>query len=80
MHKFPKFYGLVTVGARGQVVIPKELRKALEIKPADKLVVVSGRQGKKMVSFIPESDFAQFVASFEKHITTLKSEITKKGK
>lgn len=80
MHKFPKFYGLVTVGERGQVVIPKDARKLLDIKSGDKLIVTSGHPGKKMISFVPSDDFAQFLASFEKHISTLKAEISKRGK
>jgi len=33
-------YGIVTVGERGQIVIPKEARDQFDIKPGDKLVVV----------------------------------------
>jgi len=33
-------YGVVTVGERGQIVIPKEARDQFDIKPGDKLVVV----------------------------------------
>jgi len=32
-------YGIVTVGERGQIVIPKEARDQFNIKPGDKLVV-----------------------------------------
>lgn len=32
-------YGIVTVGERGQIVIPKEARDQFDIKPGDKLVV-----------------------------------------
>ncbi len=32
-------YGVVTVGERGQIVIPKEARDQFDIKPGDKLVV-----------------------------------------
>ena len=35
------FYGAVTVGERGQVVIPAEARKEQGISPADKLLVFS---------------------------------------
>ncbi|UCB56469.1 MAG: AbrB/MazE/SpoVT family DNA-binding domain-containing protein [Candidatus Omnitrophota bacterium] len=79
MHKFPKFYGLVRVGARGQVVIPKEVRKMLTIKAGDKLIVTSGHPGKKMVGFFPADDFSQFLSHFEKHISTLKAEISNKN-
>jgi len=34
-------YGVVTVGERGQIVIPKEARDHFDIKPGDKLVVAS---------------------------------------
>jgi AbrB family looped-hinge helix DNA binding protein len=33
-------YGIVTVGERGQIVIPKEARDQFDIKPGDKLIVV----------------------------------------
>ncbi len=34
------FYGSVTVGERGQVVIPAEARKKLGLNPGDKLLVM----------------------------------------
>ena len=36
-------YGTVKVGDRGQVVIPADARKELDIKPGDLLLVMSGR-------------------------------------
>jgi AbrB family looped-hinge helix DNA binding protein len=33
------FYGSVTVGERGQVVIPADARKTFRIEPGDKLLV-----------------------------------------
>ena len=33
-------YGIVTVGERGQIVIPKEARNQFNIKPGDKLIVI----------------------------------------
>ena len=38
--KCPEFYGSVTVGERGQIVIPAEARAELEISPGDKLLVM----------------------------------------
>ncbi len=32
-------YGIVTVGERGQIVIPKEARDQFNIKPGDKVIV-----------------------------------------
>ena len=34
-----RFYGSVTVGERGQMVIPAQARKDFAIKPGDKLLV-----------------------------------------
>lgn len=33
------FYGIVTVGERGQIVLPKEAREQFNIRPGDKLMV-----------------------------------------
>lgn len=38
----PKFYGATTIGERGQVVIPAEARKDLELTHSTKLMVFSG--------------------------------------
>ena len=40
VHKNTYVYGTVKVGERGQIVIPKEARKAFDIKPGDILLVV----------------------------------------
>lgn len=34
-----KFYGLTTVGERGQVVIPKGVRAAMKIKPKERFFI-----------------------------------------
>ena len=38
-----RLYGTVKVGDRGQVVIPAEARKELDIKPGDLMFVMAGR-------------------------------------
>lgn len=38
----PKFYGATTIGERGQVVIPAEARKDLDLAHSTKLMVFSG--------------------------------------
>ena len=40
-----KLFGSVTVGTKGQIVIPAEAREELQIKEGDKLIVMSGRHG-----------------------------------
>lgn len=34
-----KFYGLTTVGERGQIVIPKEVREVVGVKAGDKFFI-----------------------------------------
>lgn len=51
------FYGSVTVGDRGQIVIPAEARSHLGIEPGDKLLVmrdpkISGLMVCKLEAFI----------------------------
>jgi AbrB family looped-hinge helix DNA binding protein len=47
-----QFFGTVTVGERGQISIPQEARELYDIKPGDKLLVVSSLFGG--VALIPE--------------------------
>jgi AbrB family looped-hinge helix DNA binding protein len=56
-----RLYGTVKVGDRGQVVIPAEARKELEIKPGDLLFVVAGRnrRGIAMVKADAMREFAE---------------------
>ncbi len=46
--KGKKFYGVVAVGERGQLVIPVEAREEFGIKAGEKLVVL-GSDGKAIV-------------------------------
>ncbi|MDD5254445.1 MAG: AbrB/MazE/SpoVT family DNA-binding domain-containing protein [Candidatus Omnitrophica bacterium] len=56
---FPKMYGAVTVGERGQVVIPAEIRKVFGIKNGDKLLVFAKPGGP--IGLIPAEEFSQFL-------------------
>jgi len=77
MKEIAKFFGIVTVGERGQIVIPKEARKILNIKKGDKLIILShGMQRRKLV-LIPADDFARFISEFEKDISSIKERIGK---
>jgi len=43
-HKqFPKILGTATINEKGQLVIPADARKDLNIKPGDKLVIMSSQ-------------------------------------
>ncbi|MDY6907786.1 MAG: AbrB/MazE/SpoVT family DNA-binding domain-containing protein [Chloroflexota bacterium] len=58
----PKFYGVATVGERGQIVIPAEARRDLEVTPATKLLVFGG-QGRRMLLLTKEHFVTEFLAS-----------------
>jgi len=58
MNSNSKIYGAVTVGKRGQVVIPVKLRKVRNIKPRDRLIVFVEAH-KNIISLIPEKYFAK---------------------
>lgn len=73
MFKFhgPKVYGAVTVGERGQVAIPAELRKSFGIKAGDKLIVTAKPGGP--IGLIPAEQFNQLLS----HMTETLAKINK---
>lgn len=73
-----KIYGSATVGERGQVVIPSEVRKTLNVKPGDKLIVLA-RPDRKMIGLIPAEDFSRFLNQAAKLISKLESRVSKKS-
>lgn len=72
-----KVYGAVTVGERGQLVIPAELRKALGIKSGDQLMVFANTE-KRVINMMPSRDFTKFLDRAAKIISRLESRILKK--
>lgn len=48
-HNGKFIFGVVKVGERGQIVIPKEAREQYEIKPGDNLVVLGDDKGIAML-------------------------------
>ena len=39
-----KYVGICKVGEKGQIVIPKEVRKLFSIKPGDSIIVLSDKE------------------------------------
>jgi len=74
MAKFrgPKVYGAVTVGERGQVVIPAKLRDSFGIKAGDRLFVFS--KGKEFINLIPAEQFNLFLEHMTKMLAEVKKE------
>jgi len=72
-------YGSVKVGERGQLVIPVELRKALNIKSGDQLMIFA-KLNRRLISLMPEKDFGQFLDKAEKIISGLERKAAQKGR
>ena len=61
-HLGPKgkhFFGVVKVGERGQIVIPKEAREMYQIQAGDKLVVL-GEDMTKGIAILKSESFLEF--------------------
>jgi len=56
-------FGTVKVGERGQIVIPKEARRALEIKPGD-ILIVTGEKRKAIITILKASAMKHFAPDF----------------
>ena len=57
------FYGTTTIGEKGQVVIPQEVREKMKLEKGEKLLVFG--MGGDMVTFAKLSHFEKF----EKHLS-----------
>ena len=60
-HMAPKFYGATTIGERGQIVIPAEARRDLDLTPSTKLLVF-GSKDKGGIMITKAESFAEFIA------------------
>ena len=68
-----KMFGAVTVGERGQIVIPANIRKLFKIKPRDRLIVFA--KNDDMIGLVSAEKFGEFLS----HATEMFASI-KKGK
>ncbi len=56
-----KYAWTVTVGEKGQIVIPKQAREVFDIRPGDNLVLLGDE--KRGLAIPPKTVFAQFAAA-----------------
>jgi len=61
-----------TMGEKGQVVIPAEIRKKLRIKAGGKLIVFLTPSPSGAVIFIPAEQFGKIVFEFDRKLTKFK--------
>ncbi|WP_226670876.1 AbrB/MazE/SpoVT family DNA-binding domain-containing protein [Metabacillus litoralis] len=57
--KGKQFFGVVKVGERGQIVIPKQAREMYQIQAGDKLVVL-GEDATKGMAILKSDSFLEF--------------------
>ena len=67
-----KAYGAVSVGAKGQIVIPSELRKELNIKAGEQLMIFA-KTDKNLISMMHARDFSALMQRAGKIISTLEA-------
>ena len=72
-HKNIHLAGTVTVGPKGQVVIPSEVRESMGIEPGDKLIALY-LDDKKSVAFISEEQAQEHVIQMGEKCTYYKED------
>lgn len=69
------FYGAVTVGERGQVVIPAEARKRFNIESGDKLLIM-GDPGKRSLMLCKMDTLREFMTVFQEGLARVERDMT----
>jgi len=64
----PKFYGATTIGERGQVVVPAEARKDLNLSPSTKVMVFGAPMGEGLL-IVKADSIAEMLAHANKMLS-----------
>ena len=70
-----KVYGSVIVDDKGQIIIPSELRKALNIKTGDQLIIFAELE-MNSICLILSDDLRKFLRGASKFISKLKNKVS----
>ena len=68
-----QIFGNVVVGAKGQIVIPNELRKLMGLNPGDS-VIVTVKHG-KAIWLIKSTDVVSFVTMMQEELENIKTQL-----
>ncbi|MCS6950140.1 MAG: AbrB/MazE/SpoVT family DNA-binding domain-containing protein [Armatimonadota bacterium] len=71
-------YGMVTVGERGQIVIPAEARRELGIEPGDKLIIMRHPLYSGFVAFKMQA-VREFIEMFQREMERLENQMRYQG-
>ncbi len=77
-HKNIHLMGTVTVGPKGQVVIPVEVREGMGIAAGDKLIALYFDE-EKSVAFITEQQAQEYIEKMGEQFTAIKQTLQKAG-
>lgn len=69
----PTLYGTATVGPKGQIVIPGDARKALELNPGDKVIVMGVGHDGKMIGICPAARIENILTHMSSKLDKLRS-------
>lgn len=73
-HQNCTFYGLATVGTKGQIVIPSKAREALGIDTGDSLVII-GIKDRNMLGICPVSQVEAMLTEITQKLQEIKTVI-----
>ena len=77
IHPEGQFYGSVTVGSKGQIVIPQEARKIMKLKKGDRLLVFG--MDNDMLAVAKLSHIEKITSHLSKKLKMI-TEVAKKNK
>ncbi|MFA5051437.1 MAG: AbrB/MazE/SpoVT family DNA-binding domain-containing protein [Patescibacteria group bacterium] len=66
-HQFPKISGTTTVGERGQVVIPADIRSQMKLVVGEKLFVFTHKN--ELIGLVRAADFDKILEKMTSHFT-----------
>ncbi|HSW92083.1 MAG TPA: AbrB/MazE/SpoVT family DNA-binding domain-containing protein [Candidatus Saccharimonadales bacterium] len=66
-----KIYGTATVGTKGQIVIPSDVRKEFNIEAGDRVYLMGSQEG-KWIGIIQEDRMREVLAHLTDHIEVFK--------
>jgi AbrB family looped-hinge helix DNA binding protein len=74
-HDHKHFYGTVTIGDKGQVVIPADARKAMGLKTGQKLLVIG--MGKSMITLTKSDQLEKMADALSKKLEGIRDVLKK---